>query len=109
MIKINLAIPYELQKALYLYNKKFRERTFSGRNPQLGKMINCAICDRRHREYPACKLIYATHDKQGNVYQEIFDGDNWVPMAMQASNETHKGVLGAAAFKRKRINPHHSS
>src|SRR6266478_8922059 len=41
-----------------------KDRSFSGRNAELGKMINCQVCQRRHRRTDA---VYREHfDKDGN-------------------------------------------
>lgn len=32
------------------FKKEFRERSFSGRNPELGPMIKCVQCGLRHRD-----------------------------------------------------------
>lgn len=42
--------PLWLQIAVEKFHKAFRQRSFSERNPELGKMIKCALCGRRHRE-----------------------------------------------------------
>ncbi len=43
-----------LQRAVDAFQKEFRSRSFSGRHQELGKMLNCLVCDQRHRE-PRCK------------------------------------------------------
>src|SRR6266478_6540926 len=41
-----------------------KDRSFSGRNAEFGKMINCQVCNRRHRRTDA---VYREHfDKDGN-------------------------------------------
>jgi hypothetical protein len=32
------------------FKKEFKQRSFSGRNPELGKMIKCVQCGLRHRD-----------------------------------------------------------
>jgi hypothetical protein len=32
------------------FEKAFKQRSFSGRNPELGKMVKCSQCGLRHRE-----------------------------------------------------------
>jgi hypothetical protein len=39
--------------------KEIRSRSFSGRHPELGKMIKCQICGTRHRSSKICKFRYA--------------------------------------------------
>lgn len=38
------------QRAAEQALQAIRERSFSGRHPELGKMINCQFCGLRHRE-----------------------------------------------------------
>lgn len=39
--------------------KKVHDRSFAQRHPELGKMIKCPVCNRRHREIVHCKLNYS--------------------------------------------------
>jgi hypothetical protein len=34
--------------------ESIRGRSFSERNPELGKMVNCSVCDSRHRSSQVC-------------------------------------------------------
>lgn len=45
-----VAVSGELAGAVAGFEKGFRQRSFSGRNPTLGKMIKCLLCGLRHRE-----------------------------------------------------------
>jgi hypothetical protein len=63
--------------------QEIRDRSFSGRNAHLGKMINCAVCGLRHRQ------------NERKCEQKI---------VTPAANTT-KGILGAARFKGKRLKP----
>jgi hypothetical protein len=45
----------ELQEAIDKYKEDFKDRSFSERNPELGKMIKCQVCLRRHRSSIVCK------------------------------------------------------
>ena len=69
--------------------QKFREdytkKSFSGRHPELGKMVNCKVCSRRHRSSQVCEQKIIT------------------PAA-----QTRKGINGAGMFAKKRIRPHYS-
>lgn len=71
--------------------KAVRSRSFSGRHPELGKMIKCPICNRRHRSSIVCKAVYAK-DKNGQP--------------MMASQRTRRGVYGAKAFDKQRFHLH---
>lgn len=76
MIKINMLSP-EQQKAnelLLKFQKAFRERSFSGRNAELGKMFNCPACGLRHRQATSqChrKLQITFANKPGTPEGEI--------------------------------------
>ena len=39
----------DLAVAVNNFEKEFKLRSFSGRNPELGKMVNCQLCGLRHR------------------------------------------------------------
>lgn len=103
--------PKQIQAAL----QEIKTRSFSGRNPQYGKMINCH-CGHRHREFdaytkyivdldtgirtketvvlrPACEQKFAK-DPEGNERN------------LARMTQTKNTVLGARMFKGKRIKPH---
>lgn len=73
--------------------KAIQSRSYAGRHPELGKMVNCVICDRRHRSSIVCKAVYAK-DEEGNP--------------RMAAQNTARGVYGAKAFAKKRYHPHPS-
>jgi hypothetical protein len=74
-----------------------RERSFSGRHPELGKMINCQACNTRHRQNERkCVQVFTTVVDRG-PYEET------VPE--RRTPQTIKGVMGAAQFKGKRLRP----
>jgi len=77
-----------------------KQRSFSGRNPELGKMFKCQVCRTRHRKSKVCEQVFAT----AVVHGLIPGGDHKAPR--MAAQNTAKGVIGAAAFKGKRIKPH---
>ncbi len=45
----------EVQDAIAKFFAEFKERSYSGRHPELGKMVNCAICGTRHRASQVCE------------------------------------------------------
>jgi hypothetical protein len=49
----------EVKQAIAKYREDFKEKSFSGRNPELGKMIKCQICNRRHRTAEICLQRFA--------------------------------------------------
>jgi hypothetical protein len=49
----------EIQNAIDRFREKYHNKSFSGRHPELGRMINCPICDRRHRTSEICLQRFA--------------------------------------------------
>jgi len=49
----------DLLKAVESFKESFRDRSFSGRNKDLGKMIKCRVCSRRHRSSQVCEQHFA--------------------------------------------------
>jgi len=98
MIRINLVTPEQVKllEATAKFYRSQRNRSFSERHPELGKMINCSVCDRRHRSSIECVPIYAVGK---------YDPEKKVLIAPK----TRKGVMGAAAFAKKRIRPHRNA
>ncbi len=43
------------------FERERKQRSFSGRNPQLGPMIKCPVCTRRHRDNEQCLVNYAVN------------------------------------------------
>lgn len=76
-----------------------KNRSFSGRHPELGKMIKCAICKHRHRENPSCTQVFSSGERIKGIIV-TYRRPNPV------GDKTHKQVLGAAMFNRRRINRH---
>lgn len=56
-------IKTEVSEAIARIREKEKEKSFSGRHPELGKMINCRICDRRHRSSITCVQVFAKNEK----------------------------------------------
>ena len=98
MIRINLLTPEQakLLAATAKFYQSQRSRPFSERHPELGKMINCVVCDRRHRSSVKCEPMYAVGQ---------YDPEKKVLIAPK----TRKGIVGAAAFAKKRIRPHRNA
>lgn len=92
--------------------KTIRNRSFSARHPELGKMVNCRICGTRHRENERkCVQVFTYRVGNYEVFREDENGD-LVPAyrtAVQPNEKpTMKQVMGRAAFAKKRFNPHPS-
>lgn len=98
--------------------KELRFRSFSGRNPELGKMINCKVCSLRHRDSQKCEQkfvelwveeVVATGEKT-TVYA-VAAQEKGVEVPGQRLDElkhapTLNQFIGAAAFKGKRRKSH---
>lgn len=86
-----------------------RQRSFSGRNPELGKMIKCQVCGLRHRAAIICKqrfvYLYTEQDLESGVATDIVS-----ELPLPGQKKTLKMVVGAKQFqgKRKRQRPNHS-
>ena len=117
----------ELQKAIDAATSAIEGRSFSERHPELGKMVNCQVCHRRHRQTnvaytaPIKGKILPLHNKCEQVFTyrvgdyEYFRKDatgELVPDYRTAinpdANPTQKQVIGRAAFAKKRFHPHPS-
>lgn len=95
MNKINLLDTPEnraVQKAAAEFFLDRREETFSGRNPELGKMMKCPVCARRHRSSHTCQPKYATVPGFDDEGKEI-------EIPLIAAQNTRFGVHGKANFK----------
>ncbi len=88
----------EVQKAAEKLHKELQEKSFSGRNPQLGRMVNCSVCDSRHRAAQVCEQKFAMGSSRRPVEDQI----------LLVAAKTRNGVLGAKQFKGKRLKPHPS-
>ena len=81
--------------------EKIKRRSFSERNPELGKMIKCQICQKRHRSSIKCVQVFAT-----KWWEEDLETGVVEPIFASADQNTRFGVVGHAAFKGKRLHPH---
>jgi uncharacterized OB-fold protein len=91
--------------------KEIRGRSFSGRHPELGKMIKCAVCGRRHRkEERKCeqkfKELWIDEDLETGELSTVYAT---VPLHNQKPANPIRAIFGAARFKGKRKNPRHSN
>jgi hypothetical protein len=82
---------------------EIHERSFSGRHPELGKMIKCAVCNERHRDSIKClpryKELWIEEDLETGEFATVYAT---VPLPDQHPHRMYKTVLGAAKFKGKR-------
>jgi hypothetical protein len=81
--------------------KVIKDRSYYGRNPEIGKMINCPVHGFRHRDTTKCEPKYAySHTEEDVETGEKTDVFRVLP------GTTRNQVIGAAAFKGKRHKPH---
>ena len=78
----------ELAAAVAKFEEQQRLKSFSERHPDLGKMIDCRLCGRRHREGDPLA-------KESRAHGEQKFGDVEIPSR-------------SVTFKKQRINPHHN-
>jgi hypothetical protein len=115
MIRLNLLKPNyrtPLQKALDDALAEIHNRSFSQRNPHLGKMINCPVCSTRHRQHEKkCEQVFTYRIGDYEFFRDDENG-NKVPDYRTAvrpgEKPTVKQQVGRAAFAKKRFHPHPS-
>jgi len=56
-------ISNSIQQAVEKFREEFKQKSFSGRHSELGKMINCVICSRRHRSAEICLQRFAKNEQ----------------------------------------------
>jgi hypothetical protein len=102
----------ELKLAAEKAIKEFEGRSFLGRNPHLGKMVNCQFCGLRHHlNERKCEQVFTYRIGDYELFRENENGE-LVPDYRTAlrpdEKPTKRQVAGAAAFAKKRIHPHPS-
>lgn len=119
MILINMLSPERqaINAAVARTRAALRGRTFSARNPQLGGMIKCQVCGRRHREnWEIAGMRYECVQRfaKPRYLFTTTEAGEIVPVPQDlrpeliANQTTRKGQYGAAAFAKKRFLPHHN-
>lgn len=87
--------PEIVKKAL----AELRDRPFSKRHSELGRMIKCQVCGLRHRENERkCVQQFAKFEDGTDASLE--------QIAQDSGKQTIKMVVGAKAFTKKRYRPH---
>lgn len=110
MIKINVLGTFtDTQLATIKFMKEHRAKSYSERNPDAGKMINCSHpgCAHPHRHRVTLKhndLVYSTprYELDEATGLEKAEDDKRILIAPPTRN----GIAGAAGFKGRRILPH---
>lgn len=95
--------------------QEVRSRSFSGRRRELGKMIKCRVCGRRHRKNErVCIEKVLTPTKPGKKQAPLLlrgvthSGSPLVYSQPAGEANPLKHILGAAHFAKKRLNKHPS-
>jgi hypothetical protein len=90
-----------------------KQRSYSGRNPQLGKMIKCQVCKTRHRENERkCVQVFATGRYDLREPKPLLIAGQTPETAPDITVEAEIGrknvriAVGSAVFNGKRKNPH---
>jgi hypothetical protein len=81
------------QKAANQAIQEIHSRSFSGRHPELGKMIKCTACGRRHRDSNKHEAKYIAVAGETPATESLIE------------SRRIRLVLGAAVFKGKRRKP----
>lgn len=101
----------ELQKAIDSVMESITCGSYSQRHPELGKMVKCQVCSRRHRASQKCEQVFTYRIGDYELFREDEKGE-LVPDYRTAMrpNERHtkRQVAGSAAFAKKRLKPHPS-
>ncbi|VVB50897.1 Uncharacterised protein [uncultured archaeon] len=108
----------ELEQATKLALGQITGRSFSDRNPGLGKMVNCPYHGFRHRALEfggPCKQTFTYTVNGHEIFREEKDTDGGVTLvpdyrtALNSdTRQTLRQVIGAAQFSKKRRHPHRS-
>lgn len=109
MIRINVVGTLsDVQLATIKFAQEHHAKSFSERNPELGRMINCShpgCTTHRHRATVVHEdLVYATphYDLDEETGLQKPQEEKRILIAAQ----TRKGILGAARFAHQRFHPH---
>jgi hypothetical protein len=86
-----------------------RNRSFSGRHPELGKMKNCQLCYLRHRENDnPCVQKFATGRYDMRDTKPLLIAGETPETAPAFYHTKVKILLGRAVFNKRRHFPHHN-
>ena len=94
---------------------EIKRRSFSARHPELGKMVKCQVCQKRHRDSIKCSQkfveLWIEEDLETGEKTTIYAISAQpkgveVPHQISAQQPTLKQTVGAAALKGKRLHPH---
>jgi len=91
----------EAQKAADAATAEIRGKSFSGRHPELGKMIKCLVCVLRHRDSQKCEQRF----KELWIDEDIETGERttvYATVPLHNQKPTIKAIVGAKQFAGKR-------
>ena len=103
--EVDFPVASNLQALVAKGLAEIRNRSWSGRHPEFGKMIKCPVCGRRHRDSIKCEQQFV----QLWVDEDMETGEKTIGYATlppEGLKATPKMLFGAAAFKGKRRIPH---
>jgi|SRR5579859_849618 len=83
-----------------------RSRSFSGRHPELGKMINCPVCSRRHRSFIVCEQKFTTGRYDLRDPKPLLIAGVTPETETVVESRKVRAVFGARLFAKKRLHPH---
>lgn len=82
-----------------------KDRSFSGRHPELGKMINCHVCHDRHRQNERnCQIVYHKIDGVEQIAGETKSTKFDTTFELDIQRKQTRQVFGARLFKGRRKN-----
>lgn len=82
-----------------------KDRSFSGRHPELGKMINCHVCHDRHRQNERnCQIVYHKIDGVEQIAGETKSTKFDTTFELDIQRKQTRQVFGAKLFKGRRKN-----
>lgn len=85
-------LPSGTSEAIKRLREEIHDRSFSQRHPELGKMMNCRVCDTRHRASQVCHQRFVV---------ELTPPEGLTGL-------TKNQIYGRAMFAKKRVLQHHS-
>ena len=95
----------EVLKLIGKVIENVQHKSYAQRHPELGKMMNCQVCGRRHFSSQVCKQRFAVR----HIEEDVETGERTVVYATAIPADkkpTRNQVLGAKMFKGRRIKPH---
>jgi len=86
--------------------KEIRSRSFSGRHPELGKMVKCQVCERRHRSSIVCEQKFSTGRYDLRDPKPLLIAGVTPETETVVESRKIRALIGARLFAKKRLHPH---